>query len=64
MQLGPLVGPVPGAEGLLLAAGHEGSGLTLAHATAELLTEHLLGRAHALPPAVVDSLLPRLPAGC
>jgi glycine/D-amino acid oxidase-like deaminating enzyme len=34
---GPIVGPVEGVENLFIAAGHEGSGLTLAPATAELM---------------------------
>ncbi len=37
----PMVGPV--CEGLLVAAGHEGAGLTLAPATAELLCHQVLG---------------------
>ena len=32
----PAVGPVPGLPGVVVAAGHEGSGLTMAPATAEL----------------------------
>ena len=52
----PMVGPVPGAPGLYVAAGHEGSGLTLAPATAELVADMLLGRQPALSADVVDSL--------
>lgn len=51
-----MVGPVPGREGLLVAAGHEGSGLTLAPATAALVCEQLLGLPSLLPTAVTDSL--------
>lgn len=54
------MGPVPGADGLLLAAGHEGSGLTLGPATAQLLCHHLLGEPAPLPQRVVQALLPRL----
>jgi glycine/D-amino acid oxidase-like deaminating enzyme len=38
----PLIGPVPGVSGLYLAAGHEGSGLTLCLATAEIIVEDVL----------------------
>lgn len=40
---GPIVGQVPGVPGLLVAGGHEGSGLTLAPATAEIITAALYG---------------------
>jgi len=52
----PLIGPHPGRPGLWLAAGHEGLGITLAPATAQLLAAQLLGRAPELSPA------PYLPA--
>jgi glycine/D-amino acid oxidase-like deaminating enzyme len=39
----PAIGPVPGAPGVLVAAGHEGSGLCLGPATAELVVAQLLG---------------------
>ena len=39
----PAVGPVPNAPGLFVAAGHEGSGLLLAPATAELVVGYVLG---------------------
>lgn len=52
----PMVGPVPGVEGLLVAAGHEGSGLTLAPATAALVCEHLLGQPCGLEADVVERL--------
>lgn len=38
------MGHVPDVEGLLVAAGHEGSGLTLGPATAELLVDYILRR--------------------
>ena len=50
------MGPVPGREGLFVAAGHEGSGLTLAPATAALLVEQLLGTPSGLPQRAVDAL--------
>lgn len=40
----PAVGLVPGLPGVAVAAGHEGSGLTLGPATAELVLHQLLGR--------------------
>lgn len=39
----PLMGPVPGCPGLFVAAGHEGSGLTLAPASADIMAAHVLG---------------------
>lgn len=39
----PLIGPVPDTPGLFLAAGHEGSGLTLCLATAEIIVDYVLG---------------------
>jgi glycine/D-amino acid oxidase-like deaminating enzyme len=54
---GPMVGPL--CEGLFIAAGHEGSGLTLGPATAELLVEDILGReGHSLSERAVASLRP------
>jgi glycine oxidase len=40
----PLVGPVPGFEGLLLAAGHHRNGVLLAPLTARLVTGCVLGK--------------------
>ena len=51
-----MVGPVPGADGLFVAAGHEGSGLTLAPGTAELVCAQLLGCPPALSSGAIDSL--------
>ena len=51
------MGPVPGAEGVLVAAGHEGSGLTLGPATAELLCDYILGRPPAAGQAVAQALV-------
>jgi glycine oxidase len=40
----PAVGPVPGARGLLLAAGHHRNGVLLAPITARLVTDCALGK--------------------
>ena len=37
----PLIGPLPGFPHVVVAAGHEGSGLTLGPATAELVMRHI-----------------------
>ncbi|XP_022635297.1 uncharacterized protein LOC106759497 isoform X2 [Vigna radiata var. radiata] len=39
----PVIGPVPGLSNVYLAAGHEGSGLSLALGTAEMIVEMVLG---------------------
>ena len=39
----PLIGPVPGHESLLVAAGHEGLGITTSLGTARLITDHVSG---------------------
>lgn len=39
----PYIGEVPGVPGLYIAAGHEGSGLTLGPATGEILSAMVLG---------------------
>lgn len=41
----PLLGPVPGLEGLVLAAGHEGDGIALSPVTGELMAAWLAGEA-------------------
>jgi len=53
---GPFVGPVPGVDGLIIASGHEGSGLTLSEATAELIADYVLERSFSLSEAVVAAL--------
>jgi D-hydroxyproline dehydrogenase subunit beta len=40
----PIIGEDPRAPGLLHACGHEGAGIGLAAATADLLTQHVTGR--------------------
>jgi glycine/D-amino acid oxidase-like deaminating enzyme len=52
----PLIGPVPGLPGVLLATGHEGLGITTAPFTAELIAHHVLGLPAPVSPA------PYLPA--
>ena len=47
----PLVGPAPDAEGLWLAAGHEGLGITTSLGTAQLITDGILGRPSAIDAA-------------
>ncbi|XP_010907673.2 uncharacterized protein [Elaeis guineensis] len=39
----PVIGPVPSLPNLLLATGHEGSGLLMALGTAEMVTDMILG---------------------
>ncbi len=47
----PLIGRHPGTPGLVIAAGHEGLGITTALATAELVADAILGRPSAIDPA-------------
>ena len=44
----PIIGEDPRVPGLVHACGHEGAGIGLAAATAELLAQHVTGRAPAL----------------
>lgn len=39
----PCIGPVVGCDRLYMAAGHEGSGLTMALSTAEIIASLVLG---------------------
>jgi glycine/D-amino acid oxidase-like deaminating enzyme len=48
----PLLGPVPGVEGLAVAAGHGAWGVTLAPGSARLVADALLGRRAEIPPAL------------
>jgi D-hydroxyproline dehydrogenase subunit beta len=52
----PLIGPWPAVDGLWIAAGHEGLGITTAMATAELLCDLITDRAPALDPAPFAAL--------
>jgi glycine oxidase len=45
----PLIGPVPGVPGLVLAAGHYRNGVLLAPATGELVADGVLGRGWSEP---------------
>jgi glycine/D-amino acid oxidase-like deaminating enzyme len=46
----PVIGPWPGRPGLVVAAGHEGLGITTALVTAELVAHHVLGTPTVLDP--------------
>jgi glycine/D-amino acid oxidase-like deaminating enzyme len=54
----PLIGPWPELDGLWIASGHEGLGISLAPITGRLLAQQIAGR-----PCDVDPL-PYLPARC
>lgn len=63
----PLLGPVPGCDGLFLAAGHGRSGLQMSPVTGVLLRQIMLGQAPCLPPELVACTEDRQPAsreGC
>ncbi len=45
----PLIGPLDGYDGHLLATGHEGLGITTALGTAALIASHLTGSVPAIP---------------
>lgn len=47
----PLIGPWPRTDGLWIAAGHEGLGITMALGTGRLLAESIVGRQPVLDPA-------------
>jgi glycine oxidase len=51
----PVIGPVPGVEGLFLAAGHFRKGVLLSPATASLVADWVLGRP---PPEEARAFLP------
>jgi glycine/D-amino acid oxidase-like deaminating enzyme len=51
----PLIGPCPGHEGLFLATGHEGLGITTSLGTARLLVDQILRQAAPIP---VEPYLP------
>lgn len=54
----PFIGPVAEVPGLFLAAGHEGAGLTMAPATAELVVQHLMQESTSLEQHHVDAFAP------
>jgi glycine/D-amino acid oxidase-like deaminating enzyme len=45
----PVIGSCPGYRNVLIAAGHEGLGITTSLGTGRLLADHILGRAPAIP---------------
>ena len=47
----PVLGPLPGIEGLAVASGHGAWGITLGPASARLVADVLLGRPAEIPPA-------------
>ncbi len=47
-----MVGPAPGTRGLFVAAGHEGSGLTLAPMTARILASQILDGPNQTEPSM------------
>ena len=53
----PFIGPVAELPGLFLAAGHEGAGLTMAPATAELIVQHVMQESLSLQNQA-DAFLP------
>lgn len=46
----PLIGPSPNDPSVIVAAGHEGLGITTSMATGRLVADRLLGRKPAIPP--------------
>ncbi|CAN6485493.1 unnamed protein product [Victoria cruziana] len=46
----PIIGPVPGLPKLILAAGHEGAGLTMAMGTSEMVVDMVLNNAPKIDP--------------
>jgi glycine/D-amino acid oxidase-like deaminating enzyme len=46
----PLLGPLPGLEGVAVASGHGAWGITLGPASARLVADGLLGRPAEIPP--------------
>jgi glycine/D-amino acid oxidase-like deaminating enzyme len=62
----PAIGPVPGLPQVFVAAGHEGSGLCLGPATAELVVQQLLGGQEegGLVKVTTELLPERRLAGC
>ncbi len=52
----PLIGAWPPQDGVWLATGHEGLGITMSLATGRLLADHLVGRRSEIP---IEPYLPR-----
>jgi len=53
----PIIGPVPGKEGVVLATGHTTKGIHLAPATAQVVTEYIQGGCKQVPSSI-DLFLP------
>jgi len=53
----PIIGPVPGKEGVVLATGHTTKGIHLGPSTAKAVTEFILGGCKDVPPSI-DLFLP------
>jgi len=58
----PIIGPVPGKEGVILATGHTTKGIHLGPITAKAITEFILGGCKMVP-ASIETFLPSRFAG-
>ena len=58
----PIIGPLGDVQNVFVAAGHEGSGLTLGPATAEIISTHIAGgsMSKSLNPQLSSAFLPEL----
>ena len=59
----PLIGPVPGCEGLVLAAGHGRNGLQMSPVTGVLVRQQILRQPPCLPAELAGCSVSRMPAG-
>ena len=59
----PLIGPVPGCEGLVLAAGHGRNGLQMSPVTGVLVRQLILRQPPCLPAELAGCSVSRMPAG-
>lgn len=55
----PVLGPVPGAAGLIIATGHYRNGILLAPITAKIIADVVTGESNGLQPFSVDRFLTR-----
>jgi D-hydroxyproline dehydrogenase subunit beta len=55
----PLLGPLPGLQGVVVASGHGAWGVTLGPASARLVADGLLGRPADIPPQLAAGRWPR-----
>ncbi len=58
----PIIGPVPGKDGVVLATGHTTKGIHLGPSTAKAVMEYILGGSKRIPPSI-DLFLPDRFAG-